>query len=340
MKRYLASLVIFIFPSFSVGDVRITHFDFSDLLGWSSDNHDLALDVFKETCPDLKAPDWSSLCAIAQNTDASREFFEIFFKPVHISRGDAALFTGYFEPEINGSRIKTDRFSYPVYSMPPELRQGQTWLTREEIETSSTLRERGLEIAWVDDLADLFFLQIQGSGRIKLDYGGVLRIGYAGSNSRPFKSVAEEFIRLGILEKHQASAKMIKSWVRKNPQAGSKILWHNESYVFFRVVEKLASDKGPVGAMNRSLTALRSLAVDPDYVPLGAPVWINKKGTPPMRRLMIAQDTGSVIKGSQRADIFLGSGDIAGDKASQIKDGGSLFVLLPFKRAMLLSSHE
>ena len=139
--------------------------------------------------------------------------------------------------------------------MPPELRQGQTWLTRKEIETSSTLRERGLEIAWVDDLADLFFLQIQGSGRIKLDDGGVLRIGYAGSNSRPFKSVAEEFIRLGILEKHQASAKMIKNWVRKNPQAGSKILWHNESYVFFRVVEKLASDKGPVGAMNRSLTA-------------------------------------------------------------------------------------
>ena len=131
------------------------------------------------------------------------ESFEVFFKPVHISAGDAAPFTGYFEPEINGCQIKTDQFSYPVYSMPPELRQGQTWLTRKEIETSSTLRERGLEIAWVDDLADLSFLQIQGSGRIKLDDGGVLRIGYAGSNSRPFKSVAEEFIRLGILENHK-----------------------------------------------------------------------------------------------------------------------------------------
>ena len=115
-----------------------------------------------------------------------------------------------------------------------------------------------------------------------MDDGGVLRIGYAGSNSRSFKSVAEEFIRLGILEKHQAAAKMIKNWVRKKPQAGSEILWHNESYVFFRVVEKLASDKGPVGAMNRSLTALRSLAVDPDYVPLGVPVWINKKKEAPL----------------------------------------------------------
>ena len=154
------------------------------------------------------------------------------------------------------------------------------------------------------------------------------------------RTVAEEFIRLGILEKHQASAKMIKNWVQKGLQAGSEILWHNESYVFLRVVEKLVSDKSPVSAMNRSLTALRSLAAGPDYVPLGAPVRHQQKRDPPYEGLLIAQDTGSVIKGSQRADIFLGSGDIAGDKASQIKDGGSLFVLLPFKRAMLLSSHE
>jgi membrane-bound lytic murein transglycosylase A len=195
---------------------------------------------------------------------------------------------------------------------------------------------RGLEIAWVDDPVELFFLQIQGSGRIKLPDGKSIRIGYGGANGHSYRSIGTEMVRRGIYQAHQVSAQVIKNWVRRNPAEGRELLFHNPSYVFFREVRRVAAADGPLGAMNRSVTTLRSLAVDPKYTPLGAPVWLEKDGADKMRRLMVAQDTGSAIKGAQRADIFYGTGDAAGLAAGKLRDPGRMVVLLPIQRAFAL----
>ncbi len=307
--------------------------DFSDLDGWAQDNHADALQTFRNTCMDFKAPDWRSLCAAAQDFSDARKFFELFFRPMLIEDGASPLFTAYFEPELDGALRPDARFRYPLYRIPPEARNKSQWLTRREIETNDTLQGRGLEIAWVDDPVELFFLQIQGSGRIKLPNGSHLRVGYGGSNGRPYRSIGVELVRRGIYTSHQVSAQVIKNWVRRNPIDGAELLRHNDSYVFFRKVTRVPADQGPLGAMNRSITSMRSVAVDPKFTPLGAPVWLEKDGETPLRRLMIAQDTGSAIKGAQRADIFFGTGDAAGRAAGRLKDRGRMVVLLPIQRA-------
>lgn len=324
--------------------------DFSQLNGWEDDNHAAALKVFLETCPDLKDQDWQNLCALAQSQaqllsqpegkTGARSFFELFFRPVLIEDGTPGLFTGYFEPELDGSRYRTSRFRYPVYRMPPEAKHSNPWLPRRDILTGPVMQGRGLEIAWVDDPVELFFLQIQGSGRIRLNDGSTIRIGYGGANGHPYRSIGTEMVRRGIYKAHQVSAQVIKAWVRRNPVAGRELLLHNPSYVFFREIRKIRPSKGPVGAMNRSVTTLRTLAVDPKYTPLGAPVWMEKDGETQMRRLMIAQDTGSAIKGAQRADVFYGTGDSAGQAAGRLRDPGRMVVLLPIQRAFALVPDE
>lgn len=315
---------------------------FDDLEGWAADDHGAALSVFLNTCGDLKDPDWRALCGVARTyeADAARAFFELFFRPVLVEDGKDALFTGYFEPELDGSRTRTNRFKYPIYKMPPEARAEGLWLSRREILTGDAMTGRGLEIAWVDDPVELFFLQIQGSGRIRLPEGGALRVGYGGANGHPYRSIGAELIRQGALGAHEVSAQMIRAWVRKNPEAGAELLFHNPSYVFFREVTRVAPEFGPLGAMNRSVTPMRSIAADPAYTPLGAPVWVEKDGKNPMRRLMIAQDTGAAIKGAQRADIFFGTGDDAGQAAGRLKDPGRMVVLLPIQRAYALLPDE
>ncbi|WP_424832128.1 murein transglycosylase A [Ruegeria sp.] len=315
---------------------------FDALDGWAADDHGAALSVFLNTCKDLDNPDWQALCRVAQtyDSDAARSFFELFFRPVLIEDGKDALFTGYFEPELDGSKTRTDKFRYPLYKMPPEARATDKWFSRRELLTSGVMSGRGLEIAWVDDPVELFFLQIQGSGRIRLPDGSALRVGYGGANGHPYRSIGAELIRRGALSAHQVSAQMIRAWVRKNPEDGAELLFHNPSYVFFREVTRVAPELGPLGAMNRSVTTMRSIAADPAYTPLGAPVWVEKDGKEPIRRLMIAQDTGSAIKGAQRADIFFGTGDEAGKAAGRLKDPGRMVVLLPIQRAYALLPDE
>lgn len=307
--------------------------DFSDLNGWAEDDHAAALAVFLETCPDLRDPDWRTLCAYAQQKPDPRAFFELLFRPVLIRNEKPALFTGYFEPEIRGDRFRSDYYNIPVYALPEAAETKRPWLTRREIETGDALKDKGLEIAWVHDPVDLFFLQIQGSGRIRLPDDEVIRLGYAGKNGHEYRSIGREMVRRGIYEPHQVSAQVIKNWVKRNPEAGRELLFHNPSYVFFRRVDEVPAAEGPLGAMNRSVTPLRSIAVDPRYVPLGAPVWIEKDGETPLRRLMIAQDTGSAIKGPQRADVFFGTGKEAGLQAGRLRDPGRMVVLLPIQRA-------
>lgn len=325
-------------------DARVSVLEFTDLNGWAADDHDAALSVFIDTCIDLDEPLWAPLCAVAQRHSlsggAGRAFFELFFRPVLIENGMDPLFTAYYEPEIAGSRLRTETYRYPVYRKPSGLPKGQAWHTRREIEEGGALVGLGLEIAWVADPVDLQFLQIQGSGRIRLTDGSAIRLGYGGNNGHAFKSLGKEMVRRGIYNPHQVSQAVIRNWVKRNPVDGHDLLMSNNSYVFFRELEQLSRDKGPLGAMNRSITAQRSLAVDPKYTPLGAPVWLEKSGTEPFSRLMVAQDTGSRVKGAQRADIFWGTGKQAGILAGKIRDGGRMYVLLPIQRAFALEVEE
>jgi len=314
-------------------DTRYAILGFENLDGWAEDDHAEALTVFRNTCADLDEPDWASLCALAFDATDARQFFELFFRPILITDGKDPLFTGYFEPELSGSPVRTNRYRFPLYRMPDEANDRRPWLTRRDILTSGVMEGRGLEIAWVDDPVELFFLQVQGSGRIRYPDGRVIRVGYGGANGHTYRSIGQELVRRGVYQAHQVSAEVIKNWVRRNPAGGEDLLYHNESYVFFREVSQVPADKGPLGAMNRSITPMRSIAVDPAFTPLGAPVWVEKDGRDPLRRLMIAQDTGSAIKGAQRADVFFGTGDEAGRSAGRIKDPGRMIVLMPIQRA-------
>jgi len=335
IRRFWAALCVWMLAAATAASEDVTHkiLEFDDLEGWNFDAHDRALEAFLVTCPDLRDPDWRSLCALAQQEPDAKTFFELFFRPMLIENGSRAMFTGYFEPELDGALSPSAQYRYPVYREPEIAKVSNPWLTRREIETGDFMRGKGYEIAWVDDPVELFFLQIQGSGRIRLPDGRRIRVGYGGSNGHPYRSIGIELVRRGIYKPHQVSAEVIKNWVKRNPQAGRELLYHNPSYVFFRRVDQVPPEDGPLGAMNRSVTPKRTIAVDPAYTPLGAPVWVEKKGDDPFNRLMIAQDTGSAIKGPQRADVFFGTGDAAGKAAGMLKDPGRMVVLLPIQRA-------
>lgn len=312
--------------------------DFEALDGWRNDNHVEALTTFLRTCDLINQPDWRPICAMAadvpQDDASARSFFELFFKPVVVGQ-PPALFTGYFEPELDGSPTRTGRFQYPLYRRPPEMRDGSVFHSREAIENGA-IAGRGLELVWLDDPVDVYFLQVQGSGRIRMTDGSVVRVGYAGANGHAYRSIGQEMVRRGSHSMDQVSAPEIASWVRNNPAAGRDLLHTNPSYVFFRKISTLKAEDGPIGAMGRSISTLRSIAIDPKFTPLGAPVWVEKDGSSPIRRLMIAQDTGGAIKGMQRADIFFGTGADAGDTAGRIKDGGRMVLLLPIDGAFAM----
>ena len=314
---------------------------FSELAGWETDDHAAAFAAFRKSCKKLRAndltksADWKDLCAITKYVSNPKAFFEIFFQPVLIEDGKSTLFTGYYEPEIVASRTRVGNFKYPLYKRPPELKEGVPWKTRAEIENGA-LNGQGLELAWLSDPVENFFLHVQGSGRLKLNEGGSMRVGFAGKNHQTYRSVGKELIRRGVLNQSNASAGSIKSWVRSNPSEGRLLLQHNPSFVFFRELTNLSESDGPIGAMGISVSNKRPLAVDPKFQPLGAPVWINKLGAKPLHRLMIAQDVGSAIKGAQRADIFYGTGAEAGRIAGTTKDSGRMITLLPHASARRL----
>jgi membrane-bound lytic murein transglycosylase A len=305
-----------------------TTLGFADLDGWADDDHAAALTAFRGSCGKARGDDWARLCALSETAVDARGFFEYYFRPTLIGT-PPALFTGYYEPELQGSRVRTPRYAWPVYARPPEFDGKGRWLSRGEIERRGILRGRGLELVWLDDPVEVFFLQVQGSGRVRLEDGSVLRLGFAAKNNHPYRSIGAELVRRGALAQNRVSAQAIKAWVKRNPRDGEALLHHNPSFVFFRKMPDLPPDRGPIGAMGVSVSALRSVAVDPAHVPLGAPVWVEKDGAAPLRQLMIAQDTGSAIKGAQRADIFYGTGSAAGRAAGRIRDGGRMVVLLP-----------
>lgn len=288
----------------------------SGLPGWDADDHGAALAAYALSA-DLLPPDWPRLAG----SQGARQFFENAFTAKVI--GQDALLTGYYEPELPGSAVRTNRFSHPIYSPPADLPSDRPWFDRSEIEDGNLLA--GYELAWLESPLEAFLAQVQGSLRVRLPDGSGLRFGFAGKNGHPYGSIGKELIRRGALDEANASVAAIRAWAARHTDDLPGLLRVNRSFVFFRPLD-LPQDSGPLGTLQRPVTALRSLAVDPDHVPLGAPVWVEWDG---YACLMIAQDTGSAIKGPARGDIFFGTGAAAGERAGALKTSGRLTVLLP-----------
>lgn len=333
----------------------------ADLPGWNDDAVADAFSTFLRSCFALKSrPEWQKVCTDASNLAARddpslRQFFESEFSPYAVVNPDGSAegtITGYYEPLLRGSRKQSAQYRFPVLSVPddllvvdlgevyPELknlrlrgridgRRIVPYYTRADIEAGKA-SVTGREILWVEDAVDLFFLQIQGSGKITLDTGEVVRVSYADQNGHPYKSVGRLLVERGELTLDQASMQGIKTWGTRNPDKLPELLDANASYVFFR--EQPANGAGPPGALGVPLTPTRSVAVDPRAVPLGAPVFLSTtwpNSTLPLNRLMMAQDTGGAIKGAVRADLYWGSGDEAGAQAGRMRQTGKMWVLLP-----------
>ena len=335
--------------------------EWSSLQSWASDNHSDVWDGFLKSCQKLKSEQWLGVCIIAKShgnlSDAeAREFFESNFdvRPVYAEGGETeGLITGYYEPLLKGSWERSEEFRYPLYGVPkdlliidlgriyPQLKdlrlRGKLdgnkvvpYYDRARLDDDQDLLQ-GTEILWVDSLVDQFFLHVQGSGRIQLTDGSTVAVGYAGQNGHPYQSIGRVLIQMGELDREEVTLFTIKDWLRSNPTRINEVLAKNPSYIFFELRDAQAD--GPVGSLNVTLTPERSIAVDRNVIPLGAPVWLQttlpNAQQSPLNRLMLAQDTGGAIKGQIRADVFWGRGDEAERMAGLMKQQGELFVLLP-----------
>jgi membrane-bound lytic murein transglycosylase A len=333
----------------------------SDLPEWQAEDPVQAWVAFQASCRTLGKPGaWQDICAVAASMsspdrEAARRFFESNFTPyqlLHADGGNEGLITGYYEPQLRGSRRATSRYRFPLYGVPDDLLEVDLAEAYPELK-GLRLRGRvdgrrvvpyydraqigqgraplaGREIAWVEDPVELFFLQIQGSGRITLDSGETLRVGYADHNGFPYRSIGRHLVERGELPLEKASMQGIQAWARANPDKLTELLNHNARYVFFR--ELPAGLPGPIGTLGVPLTARRSVAVDPGVVPLGAPVYIATTwplSSRPLNRLMLAQDTGNAIRGAVRADFFWGHGEEAAREAGRMKQPLKMWVLLP-----------
>jgi len=310
-----------------------------------------ALAAFRASCPVLvrrqdqsrlvRPDDWRALCSEAATLSDSfaQGFFYHRFDWARVGDG-RAFATGYYEPEIEGSRTPVPGYT-PVHGLPSDLvrctkRDGSSgrgridssgnctlYHSRAEIEDGA-LSRRGLEIAYAKDPLELFFLEIQGSGRIRLPDGNVMRIGYAGQNGRDYVAIGKLLRDRGALPPGGATMQTIKEWIRANPEAGRALMRENTSYVFFREL----TGPGPLGALGIAVTPRGTVAADPKYIPLGAPVYMDLDRDV-ADGLWIAQDTGGAIKGPNRFDTFWGAGAEAVALAGDMSAAGAAWLLLP-----------
>ncbi len=345
---------------------------FSDIRGWASDNHTAALATFKRSHDEIRKTahgfkrevqfggtlqDWLAISEIAFETTDAREFFETYFTPCEVCDPvrSEGLFTGYYEPEAAGSLIQTQEYQVPIYRKPPELvaldieiqttiglaygviNNGNAagFYTRKQIENGSLLN-RDLEIVWLKSWVDAFFIHIQGSGRILLEDGGVIRLAYAGKNGQPYTGIGGVLLKRGIGTPETMSMQVLREWMASNPDEARALMWENNSFIFFRDIAVPNDKLGALGAQQVHLTPLRSLAVDRSIWMFGTPIWLDTatppespKGSEPFRHLMVAQDTGTAIRGYVRGDVYWGWGNEATLIAGNMKSPGRMVVLLP-----------
>ncbi|MBX7145790.1 MAG: MltA domain-containing protein [Alphaproteobacteria bacterium] len=339
------------------------------LPGWNKDQQDQALPALLASCQAYEknnfnqknriehiefSYNWFDLCDNAKNLKISdqndaRKFFEKWFIPYVFKSEPEGLFTGYYEPLLQGSRVKTSLYQVPLYRRPPDLievnlakfiqeEKRTIWgrnvkgkllpyFKYEEIDQGA-LSAKNLELIWLKDRVDAFFLSIQGSGLISLGQGEKIRIGYDGKNGHPYFPIGKKLIDDGFFTKDTVSMLGIVDWLRAHPNQAQQTMYLNPSYIFFREIN--GSKNGPIGALGVELTPERSIAVDPSYIPLGIPLWVDlKEGQSSWQKLVLAQDTGGAIKGKIRGDIFFGTADQAMVKASSFKNYGTYYILLP-----------
>lgn len=336
-----------------------------EMPGWGADSMQDAWQAFLESCRALRfRAEWTTPCNAALGRPAAsaaqvRAYFETYFVPYRVVRRTGStlertgLITGYFEPLLYGARTASKRFVAPLYSPPPDLLivdlaslypelQGKRvrgrlegnrvipYYTRAELGADPQLR--GHEIVWIDNAFDALLLEVQGSGRVQLPDGKVIRLQYADQNGQPYHSVGRYLVANGALTLEEATVPGIRAWLTAHPERLHEVLNANPSVVFFNEAPLGDPQLGPKGAQGIALTAGRSIAVDPTWIPLGAPVFLETTlpdSGLPLQRLVIAQDTGGAITGAPRADYFCGSGPQAAELAGKLRQQGSLWLLWP-----------
>lgn len=345
---------------------RLAQWDEID--GWAEDQLSAAWPALLKSCERLaRQPQWTTTCNTAATLgrqpgeQAVREFFRAHFSPWQLfagSREARGLVTGYYEPLIAGSRTADAEYRWPIHGTPPDLINVELAGLHPELKglrlrgrlvgnkllpysSRAELSSAGEDfpapvLLWAKDPIDLFFLQVQGSGRVELPDGSRVRIGYAEHNGHPYQSIGRWLVDQQQLTLDQASMEGIKQWARSNPTRLQELLNVNPAYVFFRELpsgnQRDGEEEGPIGALGVPLSSGRSIAVDPQHVPLGAPVFLSTTeplSERPLRRLVLAQDTGGAIKGALRADFFWGFGDQAGRQAGRMRQQGQMWLLLP-----------
>ena len=341
--------------------LRVVSFD--QLPGWGEDDLTKLWPAFLASCEVMiRRTGWQEVCADAQQLSAVdvaglRNFFESRFLPHQVRNADSSvsgMVTGYYEPLLRGSRTRGGLFQTPLYRAPSDLLTVDLGSVYPELKnmrlrgrlsgnkvvpyyTRAELIQKGLapgtELVWVDNEVDAFFLQVQGSGRVALEESKeTIRMAYADQNGHPYKSIGRYLIDRGELKLEQASMQGIKAWAAANPHRLQELLNANPSFVFFKEEKITDAGKGPRGALGVPLTAQRSIAIDPQFITLGAPVYLSTtrpNSDLPLRQLMMAQDTGGAIRNPVRADFFWGFGDEAGELAGKMKQAGQMWLLLP-----------
>jgi len=346
--------------------LRYERVPFDSLPGWREDDAAAALQAFLAGCVALKnKPDWQSVCERAlapplRGPGAARQFFESQFEPWRVAyddetgrRSETGLITGYYEPVLRGARKPGGGYNTPLYGVPDDLltielsdlypqlkgervrgrvqgRKVVPYPERAVIDTNPALR--GKELVWVDDPLDAFLLQVQGSGRVQLPDGQVIRVAYGDQNGQPYKAIARYLVQKGELTVEQATVPGLRQWLAAHPQRLQEVLNSNPSVVFFREEKLVDARLGPKGALGVPLTAGRSVAIDPRNLPLGAPLFLATRepgGGAALQRLVMAQDTGGAIRGVVRADLFWGLGTQAGERAGNMREPGRLWLLWP-----------
>jgi membrane-bound lytic murein transglycosylase A len=322
----------------------------SQLPGWQEDDLTAAWPAWQRSCQGLakrnpSGLNWKPACAAAnqvnsKDSESIRRYFERNMKVMEIRHqsgpsagGVHGLVTGYYEPYLNGARQKGGIYQTPIHRYPDAWRKKKpsTLPARSELMSSGQLN--GQEILWVDDPVAAAFMQVQGSGRVRMSDGSVIRLGFAGTNDQQFKSFAQWLLDRKEITRSTATMQGIQAWAKKNPQRVQEMLNANPRYVFFRELPITPDvNVGPIGSLGVSLTAERSIAVDTKALPLGAPVFLATTyplSEKPLHRLMMAQDTGSAIIGAVRADFYWGTGDQAGEYAGRMKQQGRMWIFLP-----------
>jgi len=338
-------------PTGVYSPIELTPVSYKDLPGWNKDQMLKAVPALKQSCSALlkKDPskpmvtrrcgngqvgDWHPFCTqLVKNTPKTekdiRRLIQLYLKPYQASssEGSTGLFTGYDEPELRGSAHRHGRYQTPLYRLPGS-KVRYKGMPRSRI-VAGGLKGKGLELVWVDDPVAAFFLQIQGSGRIRLNDGSLMRLGYAGQNGCAYYVIGKDLIQRGALSPGNVSRQSIRKWLKEHPRQAESIMSLNKSYVFF----KARHGEGPIGSHGVPLTPQRSLAVDKEYISLGTPLWIDLDhpdvGAPRIQSLVVAQDTGGAIKGAVRGDLFWGCSPTADDCAGRMKSRGEYYLLLP-----------